>query len=212
MRTAPGAGLFKAYRRLRAGGSSLLPIEDCLLQLPFAGVSCFLRFLLAARVPQTSFRSPARPSSVLSTALRSRRSLHPCHPAAVSFSTTAAQIASHLQPSRAPPRRSVSWARQTLPLSRDSYHIVRSFLPALHASTCSSSALLPYHQTQLLHARHSDALGSLSEILSPIPRSSCSARFLRGSSHINLDDFSTCLARHISAAQPPQHYRPSGTV
>jgi hypothetical protein len=75
MRTAPGAGLFKAYRRLRAGGSSLLPIEDCLLQLPFAGVSCFLRFLLA--------RLPVRlPSSALHCALvgRSTRAIPPPFP------------------------------------------------------------------------------------------------------------------------------------
>jgi hypothetical protein len=123
------------------------PIEDCLLQLPFAAASCFLRLLWrsacarAHAAPQNSFRSPARPPSSplldyycctvrysfgLSTrALPSPFLLH-----------AAAQIASHLQPSRAPPPRSVSWACQTLPLSRDSYHIVPSSLPAyLHRCT-----------------------------------------------------------------------------
>jgi hypothetical protein len=133
MRAALGAGPVQSISPSARRRILCSPIEDCLLQLPFAAASCFLRPSCAAPVqvptlsPKPLFRpSPSSPlhcSFGLSTRALSRRRF---------FSTTAAQIASHLQPSRAPPPRSVSWARQTLPLSRDSYHIVRSFLPVSH--------------------------------------------------------------------------------
>ena len=139
----PTAGLVRSKSPSCAGDSlpPCPPIEDCLLHLPFAARRVFPASLLlaASRSASASARLCKCPPNLVP---RPARRPHQCSVRSLSDSPPvtlpppfllhdAAQIASHLQPSRAPPPSSVPWSRQALPLSRDSYHIV----PLSHLST-----------------------------------------------------------------------------
>lgn len=107
--------------------------------------------LLAVSRAQVQVQVCKCPPNLVFSPLSSSSSVHTAH-CTLSDSTPvalpppfllhdAAQIASHLQPSRAPPPSSVPWSRQALPLSRDSYHIVP--LSHLHTAHCTLRRRLP---------------------------------------------------------------------
>jgi hypothetical protein len=147
-------GPFKAYRRLSVCAAGSLPADR---RLPAAAL--IRRGIVFSVV--VSSQQPVRASPRPKTRLNSSSSLSPatplnsqqCAPLSLSLSLglptrtlpppfllhDAAQIAYHLHPSRAPPPRSVSCYCQTLPLSRDSYHIASFLQPVLHQVACPSS-------------------------------------------------------------------------
>jgi hypothetical protein len=148
-------GLFKAYRRLSVCAAGSLPADRRLPAAALIRRGIVFSVVVSSQQPVRASPPPKNSSKFVFVSFAGYSSQLATVRASLSLSLSlgfptrtlpppfllhdAAQIAYHLHPSRAPPPRSVSCYCQTLPLSRDSYHIASFLQPVLHQVACPSS-------------------------------------------------------------------------